>query len=170
MTLSVGGETPTYNIFGESSGPVFARDYEFRIMKYLAAEAGFQSMLPLTTTSVFLPVTSVSPGVTLTPYPTGGYAFLTQSSRALINVVPFGPRFVLPLASDRFEVFAGGGGAILFRATGGYDLAAQTNIGGRVALDRGHRFWVGTSGRFIWNAGYSRQEWLSWTADLGIRF
>jgi hypothetical protein len=169
VTLSVGGETPTYNQFGESSGPVFAGNYEYRIMKYLALEGGFQSMLPLTTRYEVLPVFS---GVNLISICSSGCVFFSQSARTMVNLVPFGAKVVLPLASDRFELFAGGGGAYAFHSDGGYRNAmlAQGNLGGRVAIDRGHRFWLGTTGRFFSNVGNSRQEWLSWSADFGIRF
>ena len=56
LTFGVWGETPTYNLFGESTGSVFNGNYEYRILKYLAVEGGFESMLPLTTTYKSVPV------------------------------------------------------------------------------------------------------------------
>jgi hypothetical protein len=176
LTFGVGGETPTYNIFGESTGPVFNGNYEYRILKYLAVEGGFESMLPLTTTYESVPV-FIPPGTTLATYiapaPCGsGCVFLTQSSRTLVNLVPFGVKFVLPLASDRVELFAGGGGAYAFHSDGSYHdaMLGQANLGGRIAMDHSHRFWLGTSGHFFANGGHDRQEWLSWSVDFGIRF
>ena len=168
MTLSAGGETPTYNHFGESSGPVFAANYEYRIMKYLAVEGGFQSMLPLTTRYEFF---GIAPGVNLLSPCSMGCVFV-QSNRTTVNLVPLGAKLVLPLASDRLEVFAGAGGAYAFHSDGSYRNAvlAQGSVGGRIAIDHGHRFWLGTSGHFFSNGGNNRQEWLSWSADLGIRF
>jgi hypothetical protein len=172
ITFGVGGETPTYNIFGESTGPVFAGNYEYRIFRYLALEGGFQSMLPLNTSYQLLPVFTISSGAGLMTPCNGGCVFFTQSSRTMVNLVPFGAKFVLPLASDRVELFAGGGGAYAFHSDGSYHNAflGQANLGGRVAIDRGHRFWLGTSGRFFGNGGRNQQEWLSWSADFGIRF
>lgn len=169
ITLGVGGETPTYNQFGESSGPVFAGNYEYRIMKCLAVEGGFQSMLPLTTSYEF---SSVPSGMSLTSTATcSNGCTLVQSSRTMVNLTPFGAKLVLPLASDRVELFAGGGGAYAFHSDGTYRdaILAQGNVGGRFAMDKGHRFWLGTSGRFFSNPGHGRQEWLSWSADFEIR-
>lgn len=126
-------------------------------------------MLPLTTSYEFLPVFT---GVNLISPCATGCVFLTQTSRTMVNLVPVGAKLVLPLASDRFEVFAGGGGAYAFHSDGSYRDAvlAQGSVGGRIALDHGHRFWLGTSGHFYSNVGRDRQEWMSWSADLGIRF
>ena len=170
VTLSVGGETPTYNQFGESSGPVFAGNYEYRIMKYLAVEGGFQSMLPLTTIYESFSVPSGTSLISTATCSSG--CTIVQSSRTMVNLTPFGVKLVLPLASDRFELFAGGGGAYAFHSDGTYRdaILAQGTVGGRVAMDKGHRFWLGTSGRFFSNPGHGRQEWLSWSADFGIRF
>ncbi len=58
VTLSVGGETPTRNDFGESTGPAFNGNYEFRILKYLAVEAGVENTLPSITRYEFVPIVS----------------------------------------------------------------------------------------------------------------
>ena len=172
VTFGVGGETPTYNVFVESSGPVFAGNYEYRIFKYLAVEGGFESMLPLTTQYEVLPVYSILPGSGVIRPCASGCVFLSQFSRTMVNLAPFGAKFVLPLKSGRVEAFAGGGGAYAFHSDGSYRnaLLGQATVGGRIALDHGRRFWLGTSGRLFGNPGRERQEWLTWSADLGIRF
>jgi hypothetical protein len=117
-------------------------------------------------------VLPVSSGVNLISFCSSGCVFFSQSTRSVVNLVPFGAKLVLPLASDRFELFVGGGGAYAFHSDGKYlnAMLGQGNLGGRVAIDHGRRFWLGTTGRFFSNVGNNRQEWLSWSADLGIRF
>ena len=171
ITLGVGGETPTYNQFGESSGPSFTGNYEFRILKYLAIEGGLQTILPRTTNYSLVPV-FIPSGVSAVSLCTNGCVFLSQVDRTRVSLAPFGAKGILPLASDRVELFAGGGGAYAFHADGSYRNAmlVQGNLGARVALDHGHRFWLGTSGHFFSNVGHQRQEWVTFSADFGIRF
>lgn len=173
VTFGVGGETPTYNQFGESTGPAFAGNYEYRILKYLAIEAGLETILPRQTNYGY----AILPGINLvtaaTPtLCTNGCVFFAQTDRTRVSLVPFGGKGILPLASDRVELFAGGGGAYAFHSDGTYRNAilVQANLGGRIALDHGHHFWLGTSGHFFSNFGKHRQEWVTWTADIGIRF
>ncbi len=171
ITLSAGGEVPTRNDFGESSGPVFSGNYEFRILKYLSLEAGVNTMLPKTEN---FQAFSVLNGANLIQ--TGQCApclLVIQPARTRVTLVPFGLKAILPVRSDRVELFAGGGGAYAFHADFGNfrdAMLIQANLGGRVALDQGHHFWLGTSGHFYSNFGSARQEWATWSADFGIRF
>ena len=166
VTLSVGGETPPRNEFGESLGPVFTGNYEYRLRKYWAVEAGVQNMLPSTTHYEFIGV------------PTGTSILYQQfccffvPDRTRVTLLPFGFRGILPVSGGRVELFAGLGGAYAWHSGYSYENAwlLQTSAGGRVALDKQHHFWLGTSGRFFNNFGPNRQQWLSWTADLGLRF
>ncbi len=176
VTLGVGGETSPRSVAGESTGPVFNGNYEFRILKYLAVEAGVSNMLPRTLRFETIPVyLGINPGVTVTYY--NSYvcvpcAVVPIPDRTRVTLLPFGPRGIVPLWNGRAELFAGGGGAYALHADGSFYNAwlMQANLGGRIALDAKRRFWVGTSGRFYSNTGPYRQQWLSWTADLGLRF
>ena len=86
------------------------------------------------------------------------YKFSASSPDRCLLALRLGAKFVVPLASDRFEVFLGGGGAYAFHSDGSYHNAilAQGNIGGRIALDRARRFWLGTSGHFFANLPATR--------------
>ncbi len=167
VTLSVGGETPTRNEFGESKGPVFDGNYEFRILKYLAVEAGVENTLPSITRYEFF---GIPAGVSLLAFQQVCCVLIPD--RTQVTLLPFGLKGILPLSGGRFELFAGGGGAYAWHSGDSFANAwlLQTSMGGRVALDRGHHFWLGTSGHFFTNFGAGRQEWLTWTADLGLRF
>jgi hypothetical protein len=80
---------------------------------------------------------------------------------------------ILPLANNRLELFAGVGGAYAWNSEFSGRLngsLAQASLGGRLALDRGHRFWLGTTLRGSSNFGSGRQAWVPLTIDLGIRF
>jgi hypothetical protein len=46
----------------------------------------------------------------------------------------------------------------------------QINGGGRIALDKRRRFWVGPTVRFSRDGGRPTQEWISLTGDFGFRF
>ncbi len=176
LTLSAGGEVPTRNDFGESSGPVFSGNYEFRIFKYLALEAGVDTMLPKTHSYQAFSVLSGANLVSYFPLQGGQCApcvLVIQPNRTRVTLVPFGVKGILPLRSNRVELFAGGGGAYAFHADFGNfrdAMLVQASLGGRVALDHGHHFWLGTSGHFYSNFGSARQEWATWSADFGIRF
>jgi len=83
-------------------------------------------------------------------------------------LVPLGARGIFPLASDRIELFGGGGAAYLHygesvevpgggsdsgfkcqtcRSRGGWGSYAAAGI--NVAVERGHRFWVGVETRLF---------------------
>jgi hypothetical protein len=98
------------------------------------------------------------------------------SQRSEVAILPFGPKFILPVGNGRTELFLGLGGAYSWHSNAGFANAflAQGSLGGRFALDHTRRFWLGTSLRG-YSTGYSnygpeRQTWVSWTADFGIRF
>lgn len=172
ITLGVGGETPTRNEFGESTGPAFKGNYEFRLWKYFAVEAGVDTLLPKTERFELLPV--ITSGTTLVS--SGPFCFacvaVSFPDRTRVTLLPFGIKGILPLYDGRVELFGGFGGAYALHSDYSFQNAwlMQTSAGARVALDRGHHFWLGTSGRFYTNFGAERQEWVSWTADLGLRF
>ncbi len=172
ITFSAGGEVPTRNDFGESSGPSFTGNYEYRMFKHLALEAGVDTILPKTENYQVLPV--IGSGFSgPVSFCATGCVFFTESNRTRVTLVPFGVKGILPLWSNRLELFAGFGGAYAFHSDfGSYAdaMLVQESLGGRVALDQGHHFWLGTSGHYYSNFGSLRQEWATWSADFGIRF
>lgn len=169
VTFSAGGETPTNNYFGESSGPVFNGNYEYRLWKYLAAEVGVDTMLPARNSYSYAVI--IPAGVNLTPSPIL-YALIPENNRTRVTLVPFGLKGILPMDQGRLELFAGFGGAYAFHSDGSYfdAMLMRGTLGGRFALDKKRHYWLGTSGQFSSNVGGGRQEWLSWTADFGLRF
>lgn len=170
VTLSAGGETSTNNDFGESGGPVFNANYEYRIWNYLAVEAGADTMLPATQTSENVSILAGSGLVS--SFSLSNAPVVSVPGRTRVTLVPFGLKGILPLAGGRWELFAGLGGAYAFHADNSYANAmlVRESLGGRFALDKGRHYWLGTSGQFSHNIAGNRQEWLSWTADFGLRF
>lgn len=175
VTLSAGGQVYSYNHFDEHGGPAFNGRYEFRLWKYLALEAGVDTLLP--ELHFIVPVPVISNGVVLASNcPT--CVSVLESERTRLTILPFGAKGILPIANGRAELFLGLGGAYGWNAFYYHDFAnallAQASLGGRFALDRKRRYWLGTSARG-YSTGYSnygpnRQTWLSWTVDFGLRF
>jgi hypothetical protein len=106
------------------------------------------------------------------------FGCLTPSSNFIW--VPFGVRFIFPIAHDRLEFSAGGGGLFDHFSTSapldfaGYDYSG---FGGYVkaslalALDRHKHFWFGVTPRAnLANSGNYRDRWFLITGDLGVRF
>ena len=94
--------------------------------------------------------------------------------------VPFGVRFIRPIAHGRVELSAGGGGLFEHFSTssqvglGGYDYNGFGGYGKAsmaVALDRHRHFWIGASPRVnLANSGNYRDRWFLITGDFGLRF
>jgi len=177
ITLSAGGQPYSYNYFDEHSGPVVSGRYEFRLWKYFALETGADMLFPTAHSLQVLPV--ITPGETLVTIGPGCTAcvYVPISQRREVTMLPFGGKGILPLANGRVELFLGAGGAYAWHSDFGQylnSLLAQGSLGGRFALDRKHRYWLGTSARGYTtgrsNYGSNRQSWISWTADFGIRF
>jgi hypothetical protein len=97
---------------------------------------------------------------------------LAASGRSQVSLLNYGFKGILPLAADRVELFAGLGGAYGWNSVRGlFDSAyGQGSVGGRFAVDRRRRFWLGTTLRGFTNFRRPQQAWLPWTFDLGIRF
>ncbi len=177
VTLSAGGQTYSYNEFDEHGGPLFSGHYEYRLWKYFALETGVDMLLPTTHTALLVPV--ISSGQTLVSIGPGCTAcvIVPVAERTQVTILPFGAKGILPIVSGRVGLFLGAGGAHAWHADYGQfrdSLLAQASLGGRLALDRKRRYWLGTSVRG-YSTGYSnygsqRQTWLSWTADFGFRF
>lgn len=155
VTAGAGGGFPVagYQALDYDNAPTFSGNYEFRLLRHLSAEVGIENMLPKQ--------------VSFSPH--GSY-----TTRERLTLLPFGLRGVAALAGQRVELFAGTGGARLWRTEQGNSYNAttmfwQVNAGGRVALDHGRRFWVGTTIRFYRDLGRPTQQWLSLTGDFGFR-
>lgn len=173
LTLGVGGESRQKTYPQSSTGPGFKVNYEFRLAKYFAVEAGTEMLFPKTV--LFQPTYVILAGTNLISYFNGAPSvsgLIPSFERRPVATVPFGIKGILPVAHGRLELFAGVGGAYGWNHIRYLNSwYGQTSLGGRFALDRGRRFWVGTSGRYANNfSNTSRQSWLSWTADFSVRF
>jgi len=173
LTLGVGGMPYSYNSNPPKGGPTFSGLYEYRGWKYLAVEGGVDTLLPSVEYSRFLSV--LSPGQNLITAGPGCPAcvLVPISERSRITLLTFGFKGILPLARNRVELFGGFGGAHAWNSEFGgrlNGLMGQASLGGRVALDRDHHFWLGTTLRGYTNFGSGRQAWVPLTIDLGIRF
>jgi hypothetical protein len=98
---------------------------------------------------------------------------LWRTSAQSMNKAPFGGEAVLPLARERAELFGGIGG--VYSTTGTpytrpYTWLTQTKLGGRVALDPGGHFWLGTTAYYQTNFAEKTRQWVTKTADFAIRF
>ncbi len=136
------------------TGAVYTGDLELRLLKYLSAEIGVDNML-----------------LDYTSYSGSG----STTSRERLTLMPFGLRGILPLANGRAELFAGAGGAYTWLSNESQfykpsRALVQANAGGRVALDRRRRFWLGVTARFYRDVGRPTVEWSSVAGDLGFRF
>ena len=173
LTLGVGGESRQNTYPQSSTGPAFKVNYEFRLAKYFAVEAGTEMLFPKTVQ--YQPTYVILAGTNLINYFNGVTtvsAYTPSFERRPVATVPFGIKGILPLAHGRLELFAGVGGAYGWNHNRYLNSwYGQTSLGGRFALDKGQQFWVGTSGRYANNfSNTSRQSWLSWTADFSVRF
>ena len=175
VTLSVGGTGGGYG------GPTFNGRYEYRFFKYLAGEAGVDTMLPSFFSYQVVPIFSIQSGAFPTPIYSStqtGYTYFPFQNRDRVTMLPFGVKGILPLANGRVELFLGVGGAYVWNSHSfsGSAWREQTSIGGRVALDRRRRFWVGTTWRFFGDLGnlsnryVTDYNWYTGTADIGFRF
>jgi hypothetical protein len=175
LTLGVGGlpysDNPYYPDL-QKGGPTFTGDYEYRLSKYLAVEGGTDILLP--SGESFVQLASILAGQNLAAYQPGCTACVVLvSGRSRVTLLTYGFKGILPLANDRLELFAGLGGAYAWNSefSGLLNSAfAQASLGGRFALDRDHRFWLGTTLRGFRSFGPGRQAWVPLTFDLGIRF
>ena len=93
--------------------------------------------------------------------------------------VPFGARFVAPMAWRRVELSAGGGG--LYEnysvSNANFNVRSRSGWGGyfaggaAVAIDRSQHFWLGATPRFfLANPAYARDRWFVITGDVSFRF
>jgi hypothetical protein len=96
--------------------------------------------------------------------------------------VPFGIRFVAPLAAGRIELSAGGGGlyeaySLTNEASNPFALRSYSGWGGyftggaAVALDRSRHWWLSATPRwFLANPQYRRDRWFQIAGEVSFRF
>jgi hypothetical protein len=82
------------NLLSSSGGVGFS--YGFRPVRYLMAEAGYETLFGAARIRDFLPT-----------------AFGNLRIRDYQQFLPFGGRVILPLADDRVQIYGGGGGAYI---------------------------------------------------------
>ena len=132
------------------AGAGFSFQYDFRVNRYLAAEAGVQKAWPRDVT--------------------GCSRYGCTFERASATFTPFGLRGILPLNHDRVQVTAGFGGAYVFRAkTDRFDAEqwlAQASAGFSLALTREGRFRIGPSVRFYSDLGRPTERWAATSLEF----
>ena len=176
VTLSAGGETSLGTAFVRS-GPAFNAGYEFRLSKHFAVDAGQETWLPAGYSSQLAPVFSgISPlafnPVSTAPTP-GAFALVPVPTRRVSIASHVTGRALLPLAHDRVELFLGAGAGYAWNLAGSplpSGFVVEFETGGRFAIDKRKRFWLGASSQFFGNFSANRQQWFATTADVGFRF
>jgi hypothetical protein len=86
---------------------------------------------------------------------------------------PFGGNVILLFARERAEMFGGVAGVYVVMGswyTRPYTWLTQTDLGWRVALDRGHYFWIGSTGYYLTNFAEKTRQCGLGTADFTFRF
>jgi hypothetical protein len=160
ITLSGGwGEQITSHPNERQTAPVLGISYGFRPLRWFELEAGL--------------MTGLQPGQTVCT----GQSCFDPSDRYFW--APFGARFVAPIAWNRVELSAGGGGLLekysvsirpnpfniaTYHGWGGY-------FAGGAAVKLTRHFWVGGTPRFLLvNPPYRRDRWFTITGDVSFRF
>jgi hypothetical protein len=158
FSIGAGGGFPAsgYRTDPFSNGASFAAAYEFRLWKYVAPHLDLVNLLP-----------------NHANYSKFGVSY----SRERVTLLSFGVRGVVPLARGRVELFAGPGAVHVwssqFELTSGFQAPSWLlgiDAGGRMAIDRKHRFWIGPTVRYSRDGGRPTEEWVSLTGDFGVRF
>jgi len=154
-----GSQISVFPTNGESA-PALGISYGFRPLRWFELESGL--------------VTALHPGGPIC----SAHGCFDPDDRYFW--VPFGVRFVAPIAWQRVELSAGGGGLYQkytansanpynvqsYGAWGGYFTG-----GAAVSLDRSRRFWLGATPRvMLANPAFRRDRWFVITGDVGFRF
>lgn len=169
------------NVLSSSGGVGFS--YFYRPVRFLAAEAGYETLFGAARVRDFLPT-----------------SFGNLRIRDYQQFLPFGGRVILPLANDRLQIFGGGGGAYIryserlrqpFQDYGyRFDcpqcalrdgLGYYASAGATVALDRMQMFRVGGGVKVYRGAvsgdplgavpgGETRDRWVNIYGSFGVSF
>ncbi len=163
MTVSAGWARQLLgDPFERQTAPTVGLSYGYRPLKFLELEAGVLGAL--------------HPGRQLC----NAHACYDPFDRYIW--VPFGVRFIAPLASGRVELSAGGGGLYENYATGEFDPFTGSSDGrsgwggyfaggAAAALDHRRRYWIGVTPRVILaNPRYARDRFFTITGDFSFRF
>ena len=171
LTFGVGGAwTLGGKPFLYTGGPVLNGTYEFRFSKYFALEAGIHNTLINVTqfNSIYTLPSVINAGSGFTQAITSS---LVMQGSARNTTIPFGLRVILPLMKGKVEVFASGDASHTWNMSQGYQgWGSEAHLGGRMALDNKHHFWLGTTGEYMHEMGRIPQNWMTWSADLSYRF
>src|SRR5581483_10889604 len=158
LSFGAGGGFPAggYRTDPFSNSTSFAAAYEFRLWKYVAPHLDLVNLLP-----------------SYASYSRYGVSY----SRERVTLLSFGVRGVVPLAQGRVELFVGPDIVHVWSSESGLTSGFQAprwllgiDGGGRIAVDRKRRFWIGPAVRFSRDGGRPTEEWVSLTGDLGVRF
>lgn len=169
------------NLLSNSAGIGFS--YYYRPIRYLAAEAGYETLFGAARVRDYLET---------------GFGYLRI--RDYQQFLPFGGRVILPLAEEKIQIYGGGGGAYIRYserlrqpfANAGYrfdcpvcslrdGLGYYAMVGANVALDRGQLFRIGGGAKVYRGAvsgdpigalprGETRDSWLYIFASFGLSF
>ncbi len=139
------------------TAPVLGVSYGYRPLKWFGLEAGFFAAL--------------QPGQDLC----SRFGCFNPNDRYFW--IPFGARFIAPLAWKRVELSAGGGGLYERYAVGANPFGLPSRDGwggyfaGGAAVGITRRIWVGATPRFLLaNPPYARDRWFVITGDVSFRF
>ena len=139
--------------------PALLMDYEFRLHRYFAADAGVDLVFRADNDQCFAPRGCPPPKP-------GGQAWL----------VPFGARVLVPVRSDSIELFVGGGGAKAsyeyFQRYLDNGWGGQANAGFRIRFGASRRWHAGFLGRYyrIPNRSYLKEQWFTLFGSAGVAF
>ncbi len=135
--------------------------YGYRLLRYLGFEAGVLTAIH---------PTGIIRGANFSIDPKDDFTW-----------VHFGPRFILPLWGGRLELSAGAGGTYERYSVGHQNTAiglaprsgwgGNLSVGAAMALDRGRRFWLGSTPRWMLiNTNSTHDRWFVVTGDVSFRF
>jgi hypothetical protein len=140
------------------------------------------------TAAPLVPGFDLSPGYTASLFDRHGMecprCLIGPVVRARFTLPPFGSNATLKLRNDRVELFSGFGGLEAFKPDGTYEpkgrqtftstygdaWLVQSEVGGRFSVDRSGHFWLGATGRYLYNFGSGPQRWKTLTGDATFRF
>jgi hypothetical protein len=164
--VTVGGgwsrEIGGFSYMEKETAPVLEMSYGYRVWKYLELNVGLT--------------------MALQPSPNQCSAHGCVDPDDRFYWVPFGVRFVAPIAWKRVEVSAGGGGLFeRYAISNGQSLFSNVSPynawggyfegGAAVRLDGKSHWWVGAMPRFfLANGQYARDRWFSIAPEVSFRW
>jgi len=179
IEISGGGIAPFGSTaWGIGSSAAVNLNYEFRILKYLSIDAGNESWFPESHELRYGSFATLPAGQNLVAFfnasgPTQ-LVLVEATSRSTSDALHATLRGILPLADGRVELFAGVGPAYAWN-TGSFFIpggrfVGEAEAGGRFAVDKQQRFWLGVSTQFFGNWRGDPERWAAATVDFGFVF